>query len=194
SFDVGATTLVDFEPGGVGGELLESVGLPPIAGDRLDGYVAWLPDRSVTLHRDHVAWARERLRSLGDSPAHRAFWGLIDRLADTFWKASRTGIRMPVRALADAVLAVRSIGLKDLSLVRYLGWTMSDALRAHGLHQDRPLVSLLSMLIEDTVHSTVDDAPLINAALGVTIRGAGLTRAKGGMRRFWLFMTEHYRK
>ena len=35
------------------------------------------------------------------------------------------------------------------------------------------------MLIEDTVHSTVDDAPLINAALGVTIRGAGLTRAAG---------------
>ena len=27
SFDVGATTLVDFGPGGVGGELLESVGL-----------------------------------------------------------------------------------------------------------------------------------------------------------------------
>ena len=26
SFDVGATTLVDFEPGGVGGELLDAVG------------------------------------------------------------------------------------------------------------------------------------------------------------------------
>jgi phytoene dehydrogenase-like protein len=41
------------------------------------------------------------------------------------------------------------------------------------------------MLIEDTVHSTVDQAPLLNAALGVTIRGAGLTRAHGGMRGFW---------
>jgi C-3',4' desaturase CrtD len=194
SFDVGATTLVDFEPGGVGGELLESVGLPPISGDRLDGYVAWLPDRSVTLHRDQMAWASERLRSLGDSPAHREFWRLIDRLADTFWKASRSGIRMPIRALADAILALRSIGVKDLSLVRYLGWTMADALRAHGLGHDRPLVSLLSMLIEDTVHSTVEDAPLINAALGITIRGAGLTRAKGGMRRFWLLMTDHYRR
>jgi phytoene dehydrogenase-like protein len=185
---------VDFEPGGVGGELLESVGLPPISGDRLDGYVAWLPDRSVTLHRDHEAWARERLRSLGDSPAHREFWKLIDRLAVTFWKTSRTGIRMPVRHLADAILAVRSIGVKELSLVRYLGWTMGDALRAHALRHDRPLAGLLSMLIEDTVHSTVDDAPLINAALGVTIRGAGLTRAKGGMHGFWLVMAEHYRK
>src|SRR5437660_8660299 len=29
AFDVGATTLVDFEPGGVGGELLGSIGMPP---------------------------------------------------------------------------------------------------------------------------------------------------------------------
>src|ERR1700756_3556430 len=72
SFDVGATTLVDFGPGGVGGELLESVGMPPPEGADLPGYVAWLPDRTVTLHRDPVAWARERLHALGDTPAHRA--------------------------------------------------------------------------------------------------------------------------
>src|SRR5215207_2156065 len=45
SFDVGATTLVDFEPGGVGGEFLEAVGLGALDGERLPGYVAWLPDR-----------------------------------------------------------------------------------------------------------------------------------------------------
>src|SRR5919106_15415 len=61
SFDVGATTLVDFEPGGVGGELLEAVGLPPVEGEALPGYVAWLPDRTVTLHRDPAVWHRERL-------------------------------------------------------------------------------------------------------------------------------------
>lgn len=49
------------------------------------------------------------------------------------------------------------------------------------------------MLVEDTVHSTVDRAPLINAALGVTIRGAGLTRADGGMRGFWRRFLAHYR-
>src|SRR5216683_8181822 len=59
AFDVGATTLVDFEPGGVGGELLESIGLPPVDGEALPGYIAWLPDRKVTLHRDPAAWAAE---------------------------------------------------------------------------------------------------------------------------------------
>jgi phytoene dehydrogenase-like protein len=60
------------------------------------------------------------------------------------------------------------------------------------LEHDRPLVGLLGMLVEDTVHSSVADAPLINAALGITIRGAGLTRARGGMRGFWQRFVAHY--
>src|SRR5258708_38393533 len=74
SFDVGATTLVDFEPGGVGAELLDSVGMPMPDAEALPGYVAWLPDRVVTLYRDRAAWQAERVRALGDTPAHRAFW------------------------------------------------------------------------------------------------------------------------
>src|SRR4051812_45631822 len=73
AFDVGATTLVDFEPGGVGGELLDAVGLPPVEGEQLPGYVAWLPDRRLTLHRDPAAWRAERERALGSSPQHLRF-------------------------------------------------------------------------------------------------------------------------
>src|SRR5215471_17652228 len=47
AFDVGATTLVDFEPGGVGGEMLASVGMASVDGEALPGYMAWLPDRVV---------------------------------------------------------------------------------------------------------------------------------------------------
>ncbi len=194
SFDVGATTLVDFEPGGVGGELLESIGMPPICGEPLPGYVAWLPDRRVILHRDRQRWAVERTATFGETPALRQFWRLLDRIADVFWRASRRGARLPLHRPADVVRAVQSVGLANLPLARYATWTMGDALRAHGLQDDWPLVGLLAMLIEDTVHSTVDEAPLINAALGVTIRGAGLTRASGGMRGFWRAFTDHYRK
>ena len=49
------------------------------------------------------------------------------------------------------------------------------------------------MLVQDTVHSTVEAAPLINAALGITIRGAGLTRHEGGMHGFWRGLVGHYR-
>ncbi|HUE18079.1 MAG TPA: NAD(P)/FAD-dependent oxidoreductase [Planctomycetaceae bacterium] len=193
SFDVGATTLVDFDPNGIGGELLESIGMHSVEGHRLPGYLAWLPDRCVTLYRDVTAWSAERLHALGDTPAHRQFWKLIDRLAEVFWTASRRGVKLPITSLADLLRAVRAVGPADLSLTRYIRWTMGDALAAHALTHDRPLVGLLAMLIEDTVHSSVWHAPLINAALGITIRGAGLTRPKDGMRGFWNSFADHYR-
>jgi C-3',4' desaturase CrtD len=193
SFDVGATTLVDFGPGGVGGELLEAIGLSACEGEELPGYVAWLPDRAVTLHRDPAAWARERLAVLGDTPAHRAFWRLLDRLAEVFWRASRRGVKLPIQRPAELVRAVRAIGFIDLALVGYLRWTLVDALRAFALENDRALVGLLAMLVEDTVHGAVATAPLVNAALGITIRGAGLSRPHGGMRGFWRRFAAHYR-
>jgi phytoene dehydrogenase-like protein len=74
-----------------------------------------------------------------------------------------------------------------------VGWTLGDALRRVALRGDGPLVGLLSMLVEDTVHSSVDAAPLINAALGITIRGAGLARARGGMWGFWRAFVARFR-
>jgi len=193
AFDVGATTLVDFEPGGVGGELLCDIGMAAVDGEALPGYRAWLPDRVVDLHRDPASWAAERLRTLGDTPAHRKFWRWLDRLAMVFWQASRAGVKLPSAGVADAWRALRCTGWRHLPLVRYLRWTMGDALRACGLRADVPLAGLLSMLLEDTLHAAIDDAPLINAALGITIRGAGLTRCRGGMFGFWRQFVAHYR-
>lgn len=194
AFDVGATTLVDFAPGGVGGEFLQSIGMPQLDAEELPGYVAWLPDRVVTLHREPTAWAEERLRTLGDTPAHRAFWRLLDQLAAVFWRVSRNGIKLPIQNLGDLARAVTLLGARDLPLARYLPWTLGDALRAYHLRDDAPLCGLLSMLVEDTTHSALDDAPLINAALGITIRGAGLTRARGGMWGFWRRFRAHYQE
>ena len=193
SFDVGATTLIDFERGGVGGELIDAIGLPAFEREVQSAYVAWLPDRSVILYRDEDAWEAERRRKLGDDPPLRGFWQHIDRLARVFWNAARAGLRMPLQTPGDLVRAIRAIGLANLPLSRYLEWSMGDCLRAHGLRGHRALVGLLSILIEDTVHSNVDEAPLINAALGVTLRQAGLMRAHGGMHGFWRAFTQHYR-
>ena len=193
SFDVGATTLVDFEPGGVGAELLDTVGAPPCDGEALPGYVAWLPDRVITLYREQTAWHAERLRTLGATPGHLAFWTLLDRLADVFWAASRAGVRMPVRGPSDVIHNLRALPVRGLPLTRHAWRTLGEALRGFGLHEDSALVGLLGMLVEDTVHSTVERAPLVNAALGVTIRGAGLSRHTGGMRGFWRNLVRHYR-
>lgn len=191
AFDVGATTLVDFKAGGVGAELLDSINMP-VEGDVLSRYTVWLPDRCVTLHHDSRLWAEERLRAFGDTPAHRQFWEFLDGIAHVFWDASRQGIKLPLQSPSDIFHNIQLVGVKNLHLTRYLMWTMGDALRAYRLRDDKALVGLLSMLIEDTVHSTIDSAPLINSALGVTIRDAGLMRYSGGMYGFWTQFGKHY--
>ncbi|MGM9486668.1 phytoene desaturase family protein [Ideonella sp. YS5] len=192
SFDVGATTLVDFEPGGVGGCFLDEVGLPPLEGDFLPGYQAWLPDRCVKLHRDPGAWATERLATLGNSAGHRAFWSLMDRLGDAFWPAARRGVKMPMRSVGDVLGNARAFRWRDAPLLRALGWSMGEALDRHHLADCRPLVGLLSMMVEDTVHAQLRSAPLVNAALGIGIRGAGLARMAGGMRGFVRMLLQRY--
>lgn len=183
SFDVGATTLVDFEPGGVGGSLLRELELN-IAIEPLPGYVAWLPDQTITLHRDQAAWQRERLQ-LGNSNAHRRLWRIIDRVAESFWSISRRGGRLPIDSIPELRRAIAAVRLRDFPQLRYLNWTVMDLIRHCGLESDHRTRGLLSMIVEDTVHATLDHAPLVNAALGTTMRGAGVSRAKGGMRGFW---------
>lgn len=191
SFDVGATTLVDFGGDGVGRQFLDEIGceLPPA--DLLD-YKAWLPDRTVCLWRDPDRWAQERLARFGATPNYRAFWSLLDRLSSTFWRPTRLGATMPLRRPADLWKNLSAIEPRNLPLLRYVTWTMADAMRAHGVYSDVALRTLIGMLVEDTLHTTVEEAPLINAALGITIRGAALMRVRGGMREFWNALVARY--
>ena len=192
NFDVGATTLVEFEPDGIAGEFFASIGLEMPVSEPLD-YRLWLPDKSIHMYQDKRNWHHERLEKLGNTTAHRAFWAFMDKLADTFWRASRAGIKLPFQNLRDCLNAISAIGISNLHLGRFFNYTVMDTLKKYGLENDADLKAVLGMLVEDTVNSTLDEAPLINAALGITIRGAGLRRANGGMKGFWAHLIEQYK-
>ena len=111
-----------------------------------------------------------------------------------FWSASRENIKLPIRNPKDLFVAIKTIGIQNLHLAKDINSTMYDVLKRYNLENDKPLIGLLSMLIEDTVHSTIEEAPFINSALGITIRGAGLMRVDGGMKGFWNYLLIHYIK
>jgi C-3',4' desaturase CrtD len=193
SFDVGATTLVDFESGGIGGQFLEQIGFDPPPIDVQDAYQLWLPDRTVTLYHDQSKWQAERRETFGSDDSHRRFYRFLDRLSETLWELTRDDVKLPIQNLHDFYRNARAVGVANLGLVRYLRWTMADALKHFGVYDDVALRSAIAMLIEDTVHATPEDAPLLNATMGITIRKAGLGRATGGMYGFWSAFEEHYR-
>jgi len=192
AFDVGATTLVDFRPGGVGGQLLDQIGFEPPAIDVQDAYDVWLPDRRVRLYHDRRQWNAELRETFGDDENHRRFYRSLDRTSETLWEIARSDVKLPVQSLRDALRNLRAVGLSDLPLLRYLRWTMKDALVAFGVYDDVPLRNMIAVLVEDTVHSTLDEAPLLNSILGISIREAGLGRARGGMYGFWTAFEERY--
>ena len=192
AFDVGATTLVDFRPEGVGGQLLEGIGFDPPPIDIQDAYELRLPDRTVTLYHDQGEWERERLRTFGDDGAHRRFYRFLDGLSETLWELTGTDVKLPVQGIGDLLANARAVGLADIGLVRYLRWTMEDALTRYDVSDDDALRKAIAMLVEDTVHSTLEEAPLLNSILGITIRRAGLGRATGGMYGFWTAFEDHY--
>ncbi len=193
SFDVGATTLVDFGTDGVGGELFRSTNIPLPEADLLD-YKLWLPDREIVMHHDRTLWNAERLAKFGNTPDYVAFWKFLDHIAHVFWNASRNGIKLPLQSIHDVLRSIRAVGVQNILMARYLHWTLLDALKKFNLQDDVVLRSALGMLVEDTVRSTINKAPLINAALGITIRGAGLQRAHGGMKGLWEHFIVHYKK
>lgn len=129
-----------------------------------------------------------------------AFWRVVDEIASVFWDASRKGIKMPLQSIEDIVHNCKIVPFSKLWLCRYLTWTMGDLLDYYQLWNNKNLVGstlctkshlpsgsndfffigLLRCLIEDTVHSNdLRKAPLINSALGISIRSAGLVRPKG---------------
>src|SRR5688572_28090461 len=118
AFDVGATTLVDFSTGGIGGELLTAIGLHDLAVEELPGYVAWLPDRRVTLYRDVSRWRRERLQLLGQSSESLRLWQVLDHLAEVFWTATRRGVKLPAQTPRDLWRIVTAIAPANWSLSR----------------------------------------------------------------------------
>lgn len=192
SFDVGATTLVDFQANGIGGLFCNEVGIDLPQGEYID-YVAWLPDRKVILYHDQQKWMKERAEKFGNDSNYQAFWKLLDKVSAVFWNASRKGIILPFANLPDIIHAVKCIGIGHLHLAKYLNTTMLDVLKKFHLQDDAAIKGFLSMLIEDTLHTTLEQAPFINAALGVTIRGSGLMRPYGGMRSYFSYIEAHYK-
>ena len=71
AFDVGATTLVDYGPSGVGGRFMAEIGLSDSLLEHLPGYLGWISNRTIVLSSDPARWRIERARTLGDTPAHR---------------------------------------------------------------------------------------------------------------------------
>lgn len=195
SFDVGTTAFVDFEENGIGWEFLKEIGIDHIPGNIIKGYKMHLPESNVYLFKDQAQFQKEREKVFGTSENLTAFWKLMDQLSDVFWEASRKGIKLPLQNFQDLVHNIRCVKVRNLHLSRYITWTVADALTHFKLWDNLALVGMLRCLVEDTLQcNDLNNAPLINASLGITIRLAGLLRPEKGAKGFWEILNQKYKE
>jgi len=98
TFDVGATQVAGFEPGGIHRRLMDHFGLPLPEATPLDpGCNVWLAGEAapIALWRDPQRWGEERRRQF---PGSERFWALCAQLHRSSWAFAGRDPVLPPRS------------------------------------------------------------------------------------------------
>ncbi|MFZ4566764.1 MAG: C-3',4' desaturase CrtD [Prochlorococcaceae cyanobacterium] len=128
TFDVGATQVAGLEAGGSHRRVFDLLEQPLPDATPLDpACVVDLGDGlpPVRLHRDPLAWQRERLQQF---PGSDLFWTLCDQLHRGNWAFNRRLPPMPPRRPADLGRILGALGPASLGNGLLLGATVADLL------------------------------------------------------------------
>ncbi|WP_398336638.1 C-3',4' desaturase CrtD [Vulcanococcus sp.] len=145
TFDVGATQVAGFEPGGIHHRLMVHFGLPLPEATPLDpGCSVWLAGEAepIQLWRDPQRWATERRRQF---PGSERFWGLCAQLHRSSWAFAGRDPVLPPRSPWDwrQLLAALDPGVVASGL--FTAATVADLLQLSGCGADGRLRRFLDL-------------------------------------------------
>jgi C-3',4' desaturase CrtD len=135
-FDVGATLVGGFHPGGPHHIVGEQLGLRWPIRSVEPAMMVHLPDRSITRWSDADRWREERIRVFG-SQAEK-FWSMQERVADAVWDFSARVPTWPVASIADALQLISTvrpdlIPIAPLALTNVRAWASTLGARERHL-------------------------------------------------------------
>jgi len=177
-FDVGATLVGGFHPGGP----------HQIAGDQLG--ITWpirpvepamqvhLPDCTITRWSDADHWREERRRAFGSQAEN--FWSMQERAADAVWNFSARVPAWPVASLDDArhlISTVRPdlIPIAPLAVTNVRAW--ASALGARG----RDLLAFLDGQLLIAAQGTARETNGLYGAVALDLYRRGVAHVAGGV-------------
>lgn len=138
TFDVGATQVAGFEPGGSHARIFEHLGLPLPAAEQLDpGCEVDLADGSepIRIWHDPERWQQERQRQF---PGSERFWTLCAWLHRQNWSFAGQDPVLPMRSGWDWQRTLRAVGVGTVASSPFSLMTVADLLRLCGCsHQPR---------------------------------------------------------
>ncbi|HET6763881.1 MAG TPA: NAD(P)/FAD-dependent oxidoreductase [Longimicrobiaceae bacterium] len=194
SFDVGATTFISFQPGGIGHRLVSELGLPAPPLERIGTYTLSLPDRDVSIPGDPLRWVEAwagAFPELGE--AGRRFFTALQRDATAYWDIAGRLPSLPLQRPRDLIRSLVSVRPDSLPSLRWFFRTFADYLRHHRIPRLPPLDGAVNMLLHDTTQAGLDQAPAPYAFLGLTLMHHGLFRPLGGAEGLWAYLLDAFR-
>lgn len=185
SFDVGATTFISFQPGGIGWELQRRIGLTlPL--ERIKTYTLCLPDRQVPISsRD---WTRSWAASFPELPRAEEFFERLGHRADKVWDLACGIPSLPWTGLSDLTRSLTALKWKHLPV-----WSTFVRTLAQEIGQDQlpfALRGAFNMLLQDTTQNDLDDTPAAYGLLGLTLMRHGLYRPVGSTATLWTSLVQ----
>ena len=177
-FDVGATLVGGFHPGGPHQIVGEQLGITWSIRSVEPAMQIHLPDRSITRWSDADRWREERIRTFG-LQAER-FWSMQERVADVVWDFSARVPTWPVASIPDAlqlILTVRPdlIPIAPLAFTNVRAWT--KALGALG----RDLMTFLDAQLLIAAQGVARDTNGLYGAAALDLYRRGVVHVAGGV-------------
>jgi C-3',4' desaturase CrtD len=185
TFDVGATQVAGFEPGGIHQRLFRHFALPLPQAEPLDpGCSVWLAGEQapIRLWRQAAHWRDERLRQF---PGSGRFWDLCAALHRSNWAFAARDPVLPPRDGWDLAQLLRALGPATLASGLFSAATIADLLRLCGCGSDRRLRRFLDLQLRLYSQEPADRTAALYGAtvLAMAQEPLGLWHLQGSMQR-----------
>jgi C-3',4' desaturase CrtD len=185
TFDVGATQVAGFEPGGSHARLFRHFGLPLPEARPLDpGCSVRLAGEGepIRLWRDPARWRQERQRQF---PGSERFWQLCDLLHRGTWAFAGRDPVLPPRSAWDLAQLLGALDAGALASGLLATATIADLLRLCGCGSDQRLRRFLDLQLRLYSQEPADRTAALYGAtvLAMAQEPLGLWHLDGSMQR-----------
>lgn len=177
-FDVGATLVGGFHPGGPHQIVGEQLGLTWPIRSVEPAMQVHLPDRSIKRWSDAYRWREERVRVFGVQA--EKFWLMQERVADVVWDFSARVPTWPVSSINDALHLISSvrpdlIPIAPLAFTNVRAW--AKALGARG----RDLMMFLDGQLLIAAQGIARETNGLYGAVALDLYRRGVAHVEGGV-------------
>ncbi|MBM5807007.1 MAG: C-3',4' desaturase CrtD [Cyanobacteria bacterium M_surface_10_m2_179] len=192
TFDVGATQVAGFEPGGIHQRLFRHFGVRlPQAAPLDPGCSVLLQGASepIRLWRDPERWRQERQRHF---PGSERFWQLCAWLHASNWAFASRDPVLPPRNLWDLRQLLGAVGPATLASGALVGATVADLLVLSGCGGDQRLRRFLDLQLRLYSQEPADRTAVLYGAtvLAMAQEPLGLWHLQGSMQQLSLALEQ----